>query len=85
MFPSLVGEANIKVFLIFEGSLPGALRIDLLGTAVFVDLVVFVAFGKPHYKQIPFHLGISEIEIGPPPPHSNEHSGAIFSGHILPF
>ena len=44
MLPSLVGEANIKVFLIFEGSLPGVLRIDLFGAAVFIVLVVFVAF-----------------------------------------
>ena len=42
MLPSFAGEANIKVFLILEGSLPGILRIDLLGATVFIVLVVFV-------------------------------------------
>ena len=31
------------------------------------------------------YLGIVQIAITPPPPHSNGHSGALFSGAILPF
>ena len=38
--------------------------------------------GKHHHKNIAVHLGIAQIAIGPPPPHSNGHSVApIFGQH----
>merc|ERR1712077_119157 len=36
--------------------------------------------GKHHYKKISVHLGIAQIAIGPPPPHSNGHSVAPIFG-----
>ena len=49
---SLDGEAKIKVFLILERSFPGALRIDLLGTAADFEtrvLVFGVARPRPRF------------------------------------
>ena len=37
------------------------------------------------FKKTPLYLGIAQIAINPPPPHSNGHYGALFSGAILPF
>ena len=36
--------------------------------------------GKPHHKNIAVHLGIAQIAIGPPSPHSNGHSVAPIFG-----
>ena len=58
-----MGEANIKVFLIFDGSLPGALRIDLLGTAVLMALVVFVALDVGVASPLPRFLADLSLEI----------------------
>ena len=58
-----MGEANIKVFLIFDGSLPGALRIDLLGTAVFIVLVVFVSLELGVASPLPRFFADLSLEI----------------------
>ena len=36
--------------------------------------------GKHHHKNIAVHLGIAQIAIGPPSPHSNGHSVAPIFG-----
>ena len=43
------------------------------------------SLGKPLSTCLHLYLGIAQIAITPPPPHSNGHSGALFSGAILPF
>ena len=34
--------------------------------------------GKPQLKKCRVYLGIAQIAIAPPPPHSNRHSGALY-------
>ena len=38
--------------------------------------------GKPPSNSCWGHLGIALLAFAPPPPHSNGHSGALFSGPI---
>ena len=44
------------------------------------DILQFQNSGKPHRIKIHVHLGIAQIALGPPPPHSNGHSVALFFG-----
>ena len=41
------------------------------------DFVCF-GLGKPPRKKCHFYLGIAQIAIAPPPPHSTGHSGALY-------
>ena len=42
--------------------------------------LVLWMLGKPQHKNIAVHLGIAQIAIGPPSPHSNGHSVAPIFG-----
>ena len=44
------------------------------------DIRALPGLGKPHHKNIAVHLGIAQIAIGPPSPHSNGHSVAPIFG-----
>ena len=44
------------------------------------DISIRWNLGKPHRRKISVHLGIAQIAIRPPPPHSNGHSVAPIFG-----
>ena len=44
--------------------------------------LVYWHLGKHHSNSCWGHLGIALLAFAPPPPHSNGHSGALFSGPI---